>query len=160
MFKKNFVLLLFVIFLSTELSGDLIKTNKTSKFGKKIVKGLKYIWGVCDKDCPYCYPSTPEEIINLLIKKSKKYGNCEKCHESLIKEIKNITAEYFTDGFIGADQLYNLCRKELPNTTKDITIEDCKGYVQNYAKNNAEKGLDGSELFSVFRAIKAQDESK
>ncbi|XP_050534062.1 uncharacterized protein LOC126901561 isoform X2 [Daktulosphaira vitifoliae] len=121
MFKKNFVLLLFVIFLSTELSGDLIKTNKTSKFGKKIVKGLKYIWGVCDKDCPYCYPS---------------------------------------NGFIGADQLYNLCRKELPNTTKDITIEDCKGYVQNYAKNNAEKGLDGSELFSVFRAIKAQDESK
>ncbi|XP_050534057.1 uncharacterized protein LOC126901557 isoform X2 [Daktulosphaira vitifoliae] len=156
MFNNKFVLLLFVVYISNEFTGVLSDIGRQSLFGKSIMKRLKSLLPnnkVYDNQ--WCPPGkekitdSPEEFEKVLMEEAKKLGNCEDCGKPLIQSIKNITKEYFKNGYIDSHELFRFFKTELPITTSWYTVETCDWYIEKYAKENPEKGLNDSEFFFV-----------
>ncbi|XP_050534041.1 uncharacterized protein LOC126901555 isoform X7 [Daktulosphaira vitifoliae] len=86
MFKKNVVVLLFVIFLSTELTGVLSKIDKATKFGKKIINGAKSLLGVSNSGCcpsgEEIITGSPTKLLEKLSEEFAKLGECKHCHRT------------------------------------------------------------------------------
>ncbi|XP_050534043.1 uncharacterized protein LOC126901555 isoform X8 [Daktulosphaira vitifoliae] len=101
MFKKNVVVLLFVIFLSTELTGVLSKIDKATKFGKKIINGAKSLLGVSNSGCcpsgEEIITGSPTKLLEKLSEEFAKLGECKHCHRT--PKIESV--EYLTTSKCG-----------------------------------------------------------
>ncbi|XP_050534037.1 uncharacterized protein LOC126901555 isoform X3 [Daktulosphaira vitifoliae] len=153
MFKKNVVVLLFVIFLSTELTGVLSKIDKATKFGKtgsptKLLEKLSEEFAKLG-ECKHCHRTPKIESVEYLTTSSKNDINDDINYD--INYVKNYDINYGVNDdsyydinysinddksyYLSRDKLFEYCNNVFEHNSLKVTNEDCEHLYAMFAEN-------------------------